>query len=45
MPEMQSSSVVFPAPDGPKTIVIPGAAVNERSSTKSRPAAEKCLLS
>ena len=42
---MQSSSVVFPAPDGPKIIVIPAVTSNETSSAKSRPAPEKCFSS
>jgi hypothetical protein len=42
---MQSSRVVFPAPDGPKRIVIPGTTETERLISKSRPAPEKCFPS
>jgi hypothetical protein len=42
-PATQSSSVVFPAPDGPKMIVIPGAMAEVMSSVKSLPVLGKRL--
>jgi hypothetical protein len=40
---MQSSSVVFPEPEGPKRMVNPGAAVKSTSRVKSRSLAGKLL--
>src|SRR5579872_5879385 len=42
-PATQSSSVVLPAPDGPKIMVIPGAIVNATSSVKLLALLEKRL--
>lgn len=43
-PAMQSSSVVFPAPDGPKRIVMPAGMANAALSSKSPPPANRLRI-
>jgi hypothetical protein len=43
IPAMQSSTVVFPAPEGPNKMVNPGSALNSTCNEKSRPVERKPL--